>query len=318
MRIDPTWLGLFYLKKFIFSAIVNFLFYYYTYINMTILILGAKGNLGTQLSQRLAEEYTVVSWDKDDLDVLDFKLLKTNIRALAPELIINTVAYNNVDKCEDKKEYEVALQLNCDLPGALADLCLEIGAVLIHYSSDYVFNGTPDKAEFSEGDTPNPINKYGESKFLGEREVLRRAERGLPLYLIRTSKLFGPRGASASAKPSFFDIMLEAAQNKKELTVVNEELSCFTYTPDLADATKRLWELEVPFGVYHLINEGPCTWQEAAIELFRLKKMKVEMRPIRGENLARPARRPKFSVLKNTKVRKLRPWKLALKEYLES
>ena len=285
---------------------------------MTILILGAKGNLGSQLVKLLAEEYQVVAWDKDDLNVLDFKALKTNIRALAPELVINTVAYNSVDKCEDKKEYETALLLNCELPGLLADICLESGAVLIHYSSDNVFNGTPEKVEFSENDTPNPINKYGESKFLGEREVLRRAEHGLPLYLIRTSRLFGPRGGSEVSKPSFFDIILDLAQNKKQLTLVDEELSCFTYSPDLAEATKRLWELEVPFGIYHLVNEGSCTWAEAAQELFHSKKLKPEIRIVRSENLARQARRPKFSVLKNTKVRKLRPWKLALKEYLDN
>ncbi len=298
--------------------IVNFLFSHYTYRRMTILILGAQGNLGTQLAKLLAAEYNVVAWDRDDLDVLDFKLLAAKIKELSPELVINAAAYNNVDKCEDKTEYEMALKLNRDLPAKLADLCLALGAVLIHYSSDYVFNGTPEKMEFLEDDTPNPINKYGESKFLGEREVLRRFEEGLSGYLIRTSKLFGPRGTSPQAKPSFFDIMLDLAQNKKELIVVNEELSCFTYTPDLAEASKRLWELEVPFGTYHLVNEGACTWHDGVQELFRLKKMKVVMRAVRSENLARAARRPKFSVLKNTKVRKLRPWKLALKEYLEN
>jgi len=283
---------------------------------MSILILGGRGNLGTQLALSLAADYEVVSWDKEDLDVLDFKNLIGKVRELAPGIIINTVAYNAVDKCEDKAEYETALKLNAELPALLADLALEREALLIHYSSDYVFSGTEQKPSFGEDDIPNPINKYGESKFRGEREVLRRADSGLKYYLIRTSKLFGPRGASAQAKPSFFDIMLDLSQNKKELTVVNEELSCFTYTPDLALATRRLWELELPYGLYHLCNEGPVTWYEAATELFKLKKMTVAIRGVRGENLERAARRPKFSALKNTKVKKLRSWREALQEYL--
>jgi dTDP-4-dehydrorhamnose reductase len=285
---------------------------------MRILILGGQGNLGTQLNQVFAVDFETISWDREDLDVLDFPVLIEKITELKPDLVINTVAYNAVDKCEDKNEYELALKLNAELPAVLADLARRLKIVLIHYSSDYVFNGTVDKKEFSETDTPNPINKYGESKFAGEREILKQAERGLNYYLIRTSKLFGPRGSSPDAKPSFFEIMLNLSQEKKELTVVSEELSCFTYTPDLAAATKRLWEIEAPFGIYHLVNEGACTWFEGAEFLFHLKKTALDLRPIRSENLLRAARRPKFSVLKNQKIKKLRNWQEALREYLNN
>jgi len=285
---------------------------------MSILILGGRGNLGSQLTKILQPDYQVISWDRDDLDVLDFPLLDENIKELKPALIINCVAYNAVDKCEDKKEYELAYSLNAEFPGRLADIALAIGATLIHFSTDYVFSGTAEKREFNENDTPNPVNKYGESKFAGEREIEKRGQDGLRYYLIRTSKLFGPQGASPQAKASFFDIMLNLAQDKKEITVVNEELSCFTYTADLAEATKRLWELDVPYGIYHLVNEGPCTWYEAAEELFHLAKAKVILRPIRSENLLRAARRPKFSVLQNTKVKKMRSWRVALKDYWET
>lgn len=284
---------------------------------MSILILGGKGNLGSQLTKIFKVDHQTISLDRDDLDVLDFPLLSKTIRELKPDLIINTVAYNAVDKCEDPLEYSLALKLNQELPAILADLALENRATLIHYSSDYVFNGTAEKVEFNEYDTPNPINKYGESKALGERELIKRGEIGLAYYLIRTSKLFGPPGQSEGAKPSFFDIMLNLAQNNKELSVVNEELSCFTYTCDLAEATKRLWELEVEGGIYHLINEGPATWSEGVIELFKLKKIELALKMLRSENLLRAARRPKYSVLKNTKLKKLRNWKSALKEYLD-
>jgi len=285
---------------------------------MIILILGGRGNLGSQLTKVFSADYQTISWDKEDFDVLDFNLLAEKIRELKPSVIINTVAFNAVDRCEDPGDYELAVQLNVNLPAVLADLSLEQRAFLIHYSSDYVFNGTDSKFSFTEDETPNPINKYGETKAQGEREIFNRAASGLQYYLIRTSKLFGPPGISPLAKPSFFDIMLKLSESGKELTVVNEELSCFTYTLDLAKATRRLWELEVNSGIYHLINENPCTWYEGATELFNLKKIKVNIRALRSENLLRPARRSKFSVLQNTKVKKLRSWREALKEYLNN
>jgi len=290
----------------------NLLYSFY----MRILILGGQGNLGTQLTNILSPDHEVFSWDRTDLDVLDYPLLQTKVKELAPEIIINSVAFNAVDKCEDPNQHPLALRLNSELPGQLADLALVLGAVLVHYSTDYVFSGTSDKQSFCEQETPNPINKYGETKARGEHEVLRRGSEGLKYFLIRTSKLFGPRGASPEAKPSFFDIMLEMSQNKEELTVVDEELSCFTYTLDLAAATKRLLESVAPSGIYHLINEKPVTWYEAAQTLFKLKKKEIRLRPVRSENLLRLARRPKFSVLTNTKTKRLRSWPEALKEYL--
>ncbi|MBN2854095.1 NAD(P)-dependent oxidoreductase [Patescibacteria group bacterium] len=284
---------------------------------MPILILGAQGNLGSQLIKTFSEDYKTVAWDREDFDVLDFELLENKILELKPRLIINTVAFNAVDLCESKEGFTKALKLNADLVGVLGDIALKLSAVLIHYSSDYVFNGTEEKQFFLESETPNPINKYGETKFAGELELKKRAIKGLNYYLIRTSKLFGPAGTSLSAKPSFFDIMLELGKKGGELTVVKEELSCFTYTPDLARSTKRLWELKVPFGEFHLINEGPLTWHEAALEFFALKKIPVKIKALRSEDLLRIARRPKFSVLKNTKVKKLRSFSQALIEYIE-
>ena len=285
---------------------------------MSVLILGGRGNLGTQLTKAFVSDFETVSLDKDDFDILDFNLLSEVISNLKPDLIINAVAYNAVDKCENKEDFALAYKLNVELPSFLATLSRQLKTVFIHFSSDYVFNGINEKREFSEDETPNPINKYGESKFAGEREVIKQGEFGLNYYLIRTSKLFGPKGESDLSKPSFFDLMLKAASIKPEVSVVNEELSCFTYTPDLAAATKRLWEIEAPYGIYHLVNEGPATWLDGAEFLFSLKKMPVVIKPIRSENLLRAARRPKFSILKNNKIKKLRPFSEALKEYLKN
>ncbi len=285
---------------------------------MKIIILGGQGNLGSQLVKVLGQDHEVFSFDRSDFNALDKNILSGVVLDIKPEVIINCVAYNAVDKCEDKDIYTEALSLNRDLPANLAELALRIDAILVHYSTDYVFSGLETKREFSEEDTPNPINKYGESKFLGEMEILRHKDQGLKYYLIRTSKLFGPKGESEQAKPSFFDIMLTLSQDKKEVTVVNEELSCFTYTPDLASATARLLSSRTPYGIYHLVNEGAVTWYDGALELFRLAKREVAIRSIRSENLARAARRPKFSVLKNNKTKKLRLYSEALKDYLHN
>jgi dTDP-4-dehydrorhamnose reductase len=285
---------------------------------MKIIILGGQGNLGSQIVKIFEQDHEVFSFDRTDFNALDKEVLFSVVNKIRPDILVNCVAYNAVDKCEDKDGYSDALALNRDLPANLAELALKLDFVLMHFSTDYVFSGLETKREFSEDDTPNPINKYGESKFLGEREIERQAERGLKYYLIRTSKLFGPKGDSPQAKPSFFDIMLSLAQDKKELTVVNEELSCFTYTLDLAAATARLISSRAPLGIYHLVNEGAVTWYDGALELFKQTKMDVLIRPIRSENLYRAARRPKFSVLKNNKVKKLRSYQEALKDYLHN
>ena len=285
---------------------------------MKILILGAQGGLGTQLVKTF-KAAELLAWDKPEADFLDLADLSVKLDITKPEVIINAVAYNAVDKCEtDPEELGLALKLNRDLPGALANWCLTNQATLIHYSSDYVFSGTSDKSEFTESDVPNPINKYGETKALGEATIREAAEKGLKYYLIRLSKLFGPKGDSPFTKASFFDVMLNLASKNTELKVVDEELSCFTYTPDLAGATKNLLDQNFPSGIYHLANSGSCTWYESILELKKLANLSIEVKSVKGADLVRAASRPKFSVLKNTKYPPIRSYLEALGEYLKT
>ncbi|MDD5291363.1 MAG: dTDP-4-dehydrorhamnose reductase [Patescibacteria group bacterium] len=286
---------------------------------MEILILGSRGNLGGQLVKvfKADKEYEVVAWDREEIDITDKGLVFKKIRELKPDIIINATAYNAVDKCEeDEKEFTLAKKINAEAVGYLVEACLEVDAVLIHYSSDYVFAG--DRKEgYKEDDKPDPINKYGETKLAGEEELIKKSGQGLKYYLIRTSKLFGPRGEGELTKPSFFDLMLDLAKKKKELDVVNEEVSCFTYTPDLARATKKLLESDKGYGIYHITNVGRATWHEAAAELFKIIGKKIKINPVKGDKFPRPARRPAYSVLINTKFDMQRDWKEALKEYLK-
>ena len=290
-----------------------------------ILILGAKGNLGQQLVKVFSgQENTsatlgageVIAWDREEIDITDRELIIKKIDDIKPEVIINAAAYNNVDKCEDSdEEYELAKKVNIDGPKFLAEAGLKVGAILVHYSTNYVFDGEK-KEGYIENDEAKPINRYGKTKFHGEKRILEQSGSGLKWYLIRTSKLFGPEGQSKFTKPTFFDTMLESSKTKKVIEVVNEEVSCYTYTPDLAQATKELILSGKGNGIYHLINQGAGSWYQAAVELFNLAGIDIKVVPISSDELKRPAKRPKYSILINTKLPLLRDYREALKEYL--
>jgi len=285
---------------------------------MKILILGAKGNLGQQLVKVFTEsESEVIAWDREEIDITDRELILKKVHDIRPNVIVNAAAYNSVDKCEaSDEEYDFAKKINIDGPKHLAEAAFAVDAVLIHYSTNYVFDGLK-KRGYKETDEPKPINRYGKTKFHGEKRILELSGQGLKWYLIRTSKLFGTKGNSAGAKPNFFDLMLDLSKKKTELEVVDEEVSCFTYTPDLARATKKLLESDRGHGIYHLTNSGAGTWYEAASELFNLAGMDIKLKPISSDKLLRSARRPKYSILLNTKLEPLRDYKEALREYLK-
>ena len=186
---------------------------------------------------------------------------------------------------------------------------------MVQYSSDYVFAGD-NLSGYVEIDQPAPINEYGRSKLAGEQALLRQGELGLNYYLIRTSKLFGPRGTSSATKLSFFDIMLKLAETESEIKGVDAEESCFTYTPDLAQATWQLLADKLEKGVYHIVNGQPATWYQALQKLQQLANLTVPIRSISSVDLPRPAVRPQHSILLMNKLPALRSYEEALQEYL--
>lgn len=322
-----------------------------------ILIIGAKGMLGQELVKIYKKDngYEVTAWDRDAIDITSEKQVDAKVTELKPEIIINATGYNAVDKCEeDKKEYELAKKLNGKAPGYLAKVAKEIGAVFVNYSSDYVFDGQPEIPEptgcthscgscslhadfvpqigFDEEAKTNPISNYGKSKVLGEKEVQKNTKN---FYIIRPSKIFGKPAQAENAKRSFFDVMLEVGKKNAEVhpvksgkagrpkaefngvKAVDEETSCFTYAPDLAKKTKELIEAEKPYGIYHIVNGDPCTWYEGVLELYQQAKLKTKVIPVDSSEFPRPAKRPYYSVLLNTKLNPLRSYKDALKEYLK-
>jgi dTDP-4-dehydrorhamnose reductase len=278
---------------------------------MKILLIGARGMLGQDLVKVL-HEHEVIAWDRAEIDITDPVQVQTKIPVLQPDVIINTAAYNAVDDCEVNAE--LALNVNAKGPQYLAAMARALDIPFVHYSTDYVFDGSK-KEGYVETDMPDPISAYGFAKRLGEKNVL---ETYPGAYVIRTSRLYGKPAVSENAKKSFVDIMLSLAKDRDELTVVHEEWSTPTYTPDLAAFTKELIERKYPTGIYHGVNEGACTWYEFAQEIFKQTKTDVRLIPVSMAAFPRPARRPHFSALKNTKTKQLRPWQEALAEYLKT
>lgn len=310
-----------------------------------ILIIGAKGMLGQELTSLYVkdENCDVTAWDREDVDVTNFEDLHTKINALWPDVIYNAVAYNAVDACEtDDGEYRKAQKLNSDVPGELAKIAKNLGAILVHYSTDYVFDG--ERPQYPEGKNPGccgngcpgcmyngpeetllyhayhendiarPISRYGHTKLSGEAAVAKNTNN---YYIIRLSKLFGKPAISELGKRSFFDVMRELGEKNTEVKAVDGEMSKFTYAPDLAHTSKEIVEKEMASGIYHVVNDGASTWYDGVKELYEILGLTTKIVPVPAETFPRPAKRPTSSVLKVTKIENLRHYRDALKEYLE-
>lgn len=282
---------------------------------MKALILGAKGNLGGELVHAFIRAgYEVIAADREELDATDLPAVRKFIADGRFDVIVNAIAWNDVDGTEDPDKYPMALKINGEFPGVLAEAARDVGAVFVHYSTDYVFFGEQDGG-YAESDVPEPVNAYGRTKLAGEKAALAAGGR---VFVCRTSKLFGKPGTSPVSKPSFVSVMVKLAQTKPELTIVDEEIGCPTYTPDLAEATVRLVGGRYEPGIYHLVNSGPgVTWYGFAEEFLGLVGSPTPRRPVSGAAFPRPAKRPRTCVLRNTKFPPLRPRIEALKDFLQ-
>ena len=260
--------------------------------------------LGHMLAEVFAPQNPLL-WDVAELDITDLPAVKEKLIAKKPGVVINAAAYTAVDKAEMEKE--VAWAVNAKGPENLAMVCKEIGATLVHYSTDYVFPG--DKPEgYAEDDAAGPaVNVYGESKLAGEEAV---KKSGVNFYLLRTAWLYGSGGSN------FVDTMLKLGREREELKVVSDQHGSPTCTKDVALATKYVLDNKKSFGIYHAVCEGQATWYEFAKEIFRLVNIDITVTPISASEYPVAAKRPEYSVLKNTKGLLMRNWQVALAEYI--
>jgi len=281
---------------------------------MKIAVIGANGQLGTDLVKVFEEDpsFEVIPLTHKDLDVTVPETLEI-LREIKPDVIINTAAYVRVDDAELYPEKAFAV----NAIGALnvARVAGEIDAIDVYISTDYVFDG--EKSEpYTEEDVPNPINVYGASKLAGE--IFTRNYSG-KYYIIRVASLYGKTGASGKGG-NFVNWVIERAKRGEELKIVNDQLMSPTYTMDVARTLKKFLEIEPEWGIYHMVNEGYCSWYEFARAIFEILGWDIEVKPIKSSELNRLARRPRFSALENTRLHKIGlrmpRWKKSLRHYL--
>ena len=272
-----------------------------------VLILGCKGTLGGQLMKLYPE---AIGWDREDIDVLDFPALRASVAPwIRPRC---RYQLRGVQRCGwRRRPSEEATALNRAFPGQLAQFTRELGIPLVHYSTNYVFDGV--QGEYVETDPPSPVSIYGRSKWGGEQRV---AEAGGRSYIVRTAVIFGPKGESELSKKSFVDLMRDLSSTRDTIQAVADEINSITYAPDLAAATRDLLARLPAPGIYHLANSGAASWFDLAREIFRITGKTINVLPVPSSHFPRKARRPAKSVIINSKLPALRSWQEALAEFL--
>jgi dTDP-4-dehydrorhamnose reductase len=273
---------------------------------LRILLTGRNGQVGWELLKALAPLGEIVAPARAELDLRDAARIREEVRAANPDVIVNAAAYTAVDKAESERD--AAFAVNAGAPGVLAEEAKRSGALLVHYSTDYVFDGTK-ASPYVEEDAPNPINVYGESKLEGERAI---AVSGCRYLMLRTSWVYGPRGSN------FMLTMLRLAKERPELRVVDDQVGAPTSSLAIARATAQLLRPGA-HGLYHLAAAGQTSWCGFARAILARAGIATPVTAIRTEDYPTPAKRPRNSRLDCSRLRAdfgvtLAPWDEALAE----
>ncbi|PYN13132.1 MAG: dTDP-4-dehydrorhamnose reductase, partial [Candidatus Rokuibacteriota bacterium] len=270
--------------------------------------------LGSDLVRTFDQPGELVALSTRDVDILDSARTRSMLETLRPTCVINTAAYNLVDRAEDDERS--AFALNAEAVGTLAAICQAAGARLVHFSTDYVFDGAKP-TPYLETDSPQPVSVYGESKLAGERLALERCERSV---IFRVCGLFGLAGSLGKGKGNFVETMLRLAREGRPLRVVSDQVLCPSYTLDLA---RKVWKVlpKVAHPVYHLTNAGQVSWYEFARRALELVGVTADLTPVTAAEYGARARRPAYSVLAHAHLAALgeddlRPWDAALPAYV--
>jgi dTDP-4-dehydrorhamnose reductase len=284
---------------------------------MNIFLIGKNGQVGYELHRSLSCIGNIIALGRSELDLTDNGNIKAVIHDTKPDIIINAAAYTAVDKAET--EQELAFQINAEAPKVIAEVASALNIPLIHYSTDYVYNGTGDEA-WLESDETDPVNFYGETKRQGE---IRIEQSGCDYLIFRTSWVYDARGHN------FLNTMLRLAETKEELSIIDDQVGAPTYSRHIADATSSIISqsfLDDDFwgkhkGIYHLVGDGETTWYGFAEAIFNLNNKaginKLKLNPIPTKDYPTPAKRPANSRLNTDKLYqhfniKLPHWKQSL------
>ncbi len=276
---------------------------------MRILLTGRDGQVGWELARLLAASHEVVATGRTSLDLADLDAIRRAVRDAKPGAIVNAAAYTAVDKAES--EPAIAMRVNGEAPGVLAEEAKRLGALLLHYSTDYVFDGEKASA-YVESDSPNPLNVYGRTKWEGERRIQASGARHL---ILRTSWVYGPRGRN------FLLSILQAARTRPELRVVDDQRGAPTTSAALARATAGLLSRPGAEGLFHACAAGETTWFGFAQAIVQGAGLATPVVPISSDEYRGAARRPRNSLLDCGKLRAtfgvaLEDWREGLAEVM--
>lgn len=278
-------------------------------------LIGAAGQLGFDLGRTFELPGELIRLTRADLDLLDPAAIPRVLRALRPTHVVNTAAYNLVDRAED--DPGPAFALNAEAVGTLAATCDALGATLVHFSTDYVFDGCRS-TPYGEDDPPAPLGQYGASKLAGERLALAGGRRA---FVFRVCGLFGVARSTGKGGTNFVETMLRLAREGRPIRVVRDQVLTPSYTLDLAPKVWRVLARGGP-GLYHLTNTGATSWYDFAREIFRLTGLAPDLTGVTAAEYGARARRPAYSVLGHGRLAALgeddlRPWPAALAAYLQ-
>lgn len=263
-----------------------------------VALFGSAGQLGRELNTVFtARGYEVRCWDRSTLDIADAAAVEQAIATYDPAIVLNAAAYNQVDVAE--KEPVAAFQVNALAVRSLALACRQTGARLVHFSTDYVFDGCTSRP-YVETDPTHPLGAYAVSKLAGELYAQAYLEDPL---IIRTSGVFGP-GGLRTARGNFVELMLRLASSGAPIRVVEDHVASPTYAPALAERTLELVERQAG-GVVHCGGGTPVSWYEYARMIFECAGLKPELRPTDEREYRTPARRPRYSALDNSRMESL-------------
>ena len=279
---------------------------------MKVLVTGARGLLGAAITREFASDHEVLALDRGALDVTDGSAVEQVVSAARPDVLVNCAAYNNVDGAEDAPE--TALAVNAFAVLSLARTAARAGATLVHFSSDFVFDGESDRP-YTEDDRANPQGAYAASKLLGDWFALETAR----AYVLRVESLFGPPAEGGSRRGSLGTIV-DRIRSGDEVPVFVDRTVSPSYTPDIARAARALVESRAPGGLYHCVNTGHATWPTIAETIAQTLERPLRMRPMTLASAGLRARRPRYCALSNGKLRaagiEMPGWQAALAQFL--
>jgi dTDP-4-dehydrorhamnose reductase len=274
---------------------------------MKILLFGSQGMLGNQFFCDASEIFEIIPLSRFQIDFLEYNKISELIASLAPDVVINTAAWTDVDKAENPRFKKDVFAINASAPEAMANTCHNLNIPFLHISTDFVFSGVKGDV-FTEESVPNPINVYGKSKQKGEELIMKANPRS---WIMRTAWLFGQYGGN------FVEKILHTNRKKLPLSVIADQFGSPSFAEDVVKSMVFILQNRPAFGIYHSVNEGIASKAELASEIFHnigIKNAIIESTT--KENRINIAPRPECSALKNTKLPLLPHWHDALKRYL--